>query len=415
MKKLLCVFYISLLPVLLFGQWQEVNPTDIINGGAALGMPTIGRAVTATLFVSPNGDNSDGSTIGRAYQTIQGALSAASTDVNECTLILIGINTGSNFYNINTTGDPTFTGNYILKGSHRTWQKIKNTHASATSILKFTGYVSLIDLNFNLGNGGGNGVIITKGASRVYHCQFVGEDLTGAATAIHYDGATQLKHHKMMDCNFRGDVAYMTALLIDKSCCSNYERLVFHHCLTAIQIVDTLSDENIFNDLDIGDSSLGIDIDAGNEQHFSNVQFHHDTTNIDDEVGDHIFDEMKGDFPVTIEPTNLVGVTLTANATANVYGSDTELRAAVTSTKPFRIIGVYVEPTVSQWYQIRLSPDSGSTFFDQIMVSTSRSAGSSLPTGTGYIFNKGTRISASTKAESGGEDTIKIWLKVQEI
>jgi len=46
------------------------------------GMPTIGRAVTATLYVSPNGNGTDGSSWTRAYTTIQAALDAASTDIN---------------------------------------------------------------------------------------------------------------------------------------------------------------------------------------------------------------------------------------------------------------------------------------------------------------------------------------------
>ena len=52
-------------------------------------MPTVGIPVTATLYVSPNGNNTDGSTWARAYTTIQGALDAASTDASECTAILV--------------------------------------------------------------------------------------------------------------------------------------------------------------------------------------------------------------------------------------------------------------------------------------------------------------------------------------
>ena len=230
-----------------------------------LGMPTVGRAVTATLYVSPNGDNSDGSTWERAYQTIQGALTAASTDVNECTLILIGINTGGIHYDIDTTGDPTFTGNYILKGTHRTWQKVMNDHDTATSILKFTGYVALDNLNFNLGDGSGNGVIITKGAFRVYKCQFVGEDLTGAATALHIDGATTVKHGKMGDIHMFGHSTYMTGLLLENCTRGMFERFRIHNCLKGVHITDGddathESNSNMFYKFDI----LSI---------FNNIQF----------------------------------------------------------------------------------------------------------------------------------------------
>lgn len=408
----------------VLGNKEDTAASDSVIGLSKNQLPQIGagiagRAVTATLYVSPNGSGEGGKTWRDAYTTIQAALDAASTDVNECTLILVGINTGSIFYDIDTTGDPTYEGNYIIKGTHRTWQKIKNTNSGATSVLKFTGYTALIDININLGDEDVDGVIFTKGASRCYNCQFIGEDLTGLADAVRYEGDTLIKHHRMKDCTFRGNKTYMTGIRINNSCCSGYFDLVFHDCLTAVQILDDnsadTSDDNFFKALDIGNCTTGINIETGNKQHFQDITFHGCDINIDDEVGDHIWDEIKGDFPITILPTDLVGTTLIADAAANVYGLDTELRAAALSTKPFRIVGILVEPVVAQWYQIRLSADSGSTFFDQIMVQTARSAGSSVPSGTSYIFNKGTRISGSVKAESDGSDQIKVWLKIQEM
>lgn len=70
-----------------------------------IGTGGIGRAVTATLYVSPNGSGADGLTWLTAYTTIQAALDVASTDADACTLIFIGPHATN--YNINTTGDPT--------------------------------------------------------------------------------------------------------------------------------------------------------------------------------------------------------------------------------------------------------------------------------------------------------------------
>lgn len=387
------------------------NLTGVKEG---LGSAIVNRAVTATLYVSPNGDNSDGSSWTKAYQTIQGALAVASTDVNECTLIVIGIGTGANHYNIDTTGDPTFTGNYILKGSCRNWVKVMNDHASATSILKFTGYTALLNLNFNLGESN-NGVIITKGAGRLYHCQFVGQNLTGAKTALHFDGASVLKHTKVIDCHFRGNVSYMIGVLIDNSESGDYKDLVFLNCLKAVQIVNSNSNYNRFKNIVIGESAIGFDIDAGSGQHLWNSVFYDNVLNVDDEVGDHIMYNTTGSFNMAVEPADMTGITLAAGALADEYGADTELRAAATSTVPFRLIATYIEPQVAQWYTLRLSSDSGVTFFDQIMVSSAKAAGNLAPSGTEHIFNKGTRISGSLKAESGGSDTVKVWLKIQEV
>ncbi|KKM01520.1 hypothetical protein LCGC14_1793660, partial [marine sediment metagenome] len=61
-----------------------------------------GRAYTATLFVSPDGDNSDGTILRKAFQTINAALDAASTDANDLTLIYISPH--ATYYDINLTG-----------------------------------------------------------------------------------------------------------------------------------------------------------------------------------------------------------------------------------------------------------------------------------------------------------------------
>lgn len=376
-----------------------------------IGAGIIGRAVTATLYVSPNGSNAGGKTWATAYTTIQAALDAASVDADDCTLILISPHTSN--YDINTTGDPTWAGNYILAGASRNWAKIKNTHASATSIMKFTGKVMLKSLNFNLGSGNGNGVILTHGGIRLFDCMFVGEDLTGAATALHLDGA--LKHGRIYGCDFVGHVTHMTGILLDNAVRNDFVGLHIHECLTAIQIIHENSDTNFFENIDIGDCALGLDLDAGNEQHFRDILFHCNTLNVDDEVGDHIWGGILGEFPITVEPDDLVGITLTADNVANVWGADTELRAVATSTKPFRVVAVVVEPQIAQWYNLRLSADSGASFFDHVMVNTSRAAGSTAPSGTEHIFNVGTRISGSIKAETGGSDTMKVWLKIQEI
>ena len=377
-----------------------------------LGMPTAGRAATATLYVSPNGDNSDGLTWATAYQTIQTALDAASTDADDLTLILISPHATQ--YDINATGDPTWAANVMLQGSHRTWAKVMNTHATATSIMKLTGKSGVTDVNFNLGTGTANGLIMTREGFRVNRCQFVGEDLTGAATALWLDG-TATTHGKVEDCNFLGNPAYMTGILVDDVAHAEVLDSRIHNCLNGIKVVGSGSDKNEYKDLDIGECAIAINIDAGNDQHIQDVSFHHNTSNIDNGVGDHVYDSLIGDFPMILYPDNMTGVTLTANNVANVYGSDGVLWAAQSATTPFRFIALYVEPQIAQWYTIRLSADSGVTFFDRIMFNTSRSAGSLAPSGTSYIFNTGTRISASVKAESGGEDTVKVWIKLQTI
>ena len=388
------------------------NPYDDVLLSDAIGTMGSDKGVTAQLFVCPNGDNTTGKSWTSAYTTIQAALDAASTDGDDLTIIYISPHTTN--YDINTTGDPTWTGNYILKGSHRNWAKIKNNHASATSVMKFSGKVALIDLNINMG-ADNNGIIMTHGGFRVYHCMFVGEDLTSSGTALHLDGTSTIKNGKIMYCDFRGDGSNMTGILLDNAACTEIKNVRIGFGAAGIQQVNAASDYNKVHDVELCSNTIGLDIDAGNVLLCEHIDFHGNTTNIDDEVGDHIYSMLHGQFPITVEPDDFSGVALTAGADANVWGSDTEVRAAATSTVPFRIVAYAMQPNISQWYRVRFSDDSGSTFFDDIMVDASRLQGNIAPSGTEYIFNKGTRISASTKAESGGEDTIAVWLEIQEI
>lgn len=384
----------------------------LTNQQDGFGPATIGRAVTATLRVSPNGTGTDGLTWATAYQTIQAALDAASTDADDLTLILIGPH--ATFYDINTTGDPTWAANVIPKGSHRDFTEVRNTHGSATSILKLTGKSSIIDLTFDLGSGSGNGVIMTGAGARVHSSRFSGENLTGAATALHLDGAS-VEHAKITDVNFHGHVTHMTGLLIDQFGFSRFDDLHFHQCLTAVQFVGADSDENEFHHLDIGDCALGLDIDAGNEQHFTDVQFHHNTRNVDDEVGDSIWNGIFGEFDIAMLPDDLTGISLATGA-AGVYGADTELLSAASRDNPFRIVGANFGPDASpiEWYQVRFSDDSGATFYEVIQFISDRREGAGAPSGTEHIFNKGTRISASAR-DASGSDNVAIWLEIQEI
>ncbi len=381
-----------------------------------MGASVLGRAVTATLYVSPNGNGGGGLSWKAAFTTIQGALDAASTDANELTLIVIAPH--ATYYDINTTGDPTWTGNYILLGSHRAWAEIRNDHASATSVIKFTGLIGLEDLCFNLGTGN-NGVIITKSGFRVDHMQFLGDSLTGAATALHLDGATTLKFGKVRDVEMLGEgTTHMTGILIDNTSRSDFYNIIIDAAKTAFQIVNAASDENKFLNIKIGDSGIGFDIDAGNEQHVEGVVFHQNATaDVDDEVGDHVWTDIRSETDITIYPDNFTGVTLTAGS-ADVWGAYTNVRSAATATAPFRVLGVHIEANASEKFRVRLSHDSGATNFDDLQVegAANQQKRESIAAGSSseHIFNKGAKISASTKSETGSNNAI-VWIEIQEL
>ncbi len=374
------------------------------------GIQSLGRAITATLRVSPNGKNTNGSSWTEAYTTIQGALDAASSNVNDLTLIAIGPN--STQYDIYTTGNPSWSKNVCLAGSHRNWAKIVNSHASATSILNFTGFTCLYNLTIDCGVGSNNGVKVSGSSAngaRIRRTYFECEDITGAHTALELSGIEYVIAERV---KFHGVQAQTKALLLDSCKLGNFEWLDFHDCATGIQIVGT-SPDNIWSYVLLHDQTLALDIDSGDNQFFHEVSFSSNTRNVDDEVGNHTWLNPSGAFDIEILPDNLGGTQVNTGA-GNTYGSDTQLLSAVSRDNPFRIVGVHLEPSSSEWYQVRFSDDAGSTFYDILQFDGTKREGLAAPPGTEHIFNEGTRISCSARDVSGG-DNVKIWLEVQEI
>ena len=395
------------------GKISKIQNHIITNSGPSIS----NRAITAKLHVSPDGNSYDGSTWEKAFQTIQEALDAASTDANDLTLILIAPH--ATWYDIDTTGDPTWTGNYEIVGSHRLWSLIRNTHAAATSVLKFTGKTSLINLAI-FQTGDLNGITFTQGGFRIRKCGFNSEGLTGAATAICIDGTAGTTRGGIIDdIQILGHVSYTRGLHINASKVNEFHNMHIHKCLTAIHIEDALSDYNSFIDIDIGDCALGIDLDAGNEHLFNGVIFHHNTINVDDEVGDSVWNNIQGELDVTLEPDNFTGVAVATHANADTWTTvPVEVRAAATSTVPFKIVATLAQGDAAEKFRIRFSADSGATWFDDISiegdVNAQQREASVAPTSTDHIFNKGTQIVAASKSESGNNSVV-VWIEVQEI
>ncbi|KKK69115.1 hypothetical protein LCGC14_2937280, partial [marine sediment metagenome] len=155
--------------------------------------------------------------------------------------------------------------------AHPHWTRIMNDHAAATAVLKLTGKSAVESLMFDLGTGN-NGLIMTSPGATISHVHLVGSSLTGAGVCLWLDGDS-VEHADLHHIEIEGNVTFTTGLLIDQFARAYIDAIRIFSCLTAIQIVGANSDENTFIRLDIGDCSLGLDLDAGNEQHFDDVLF----------------------------------------------------------------------------------------------------------------------------------------------
>ena len=384
------------------------------------GAEIVGRAVTATLYVSPDGDNSNGTSWIKAYTTIQAALDAASTDANDVTLILVGPH--ATYYDIGTSDDPTWTGNYEIVGPHRLWAPVRNTELDATSIMKFTGKVSISDMAFfSDDENNADGVIFTKSGFRIRRCGFNSADTDGANTSIHIDGSAALIRGGIIeDVQIVGHQTHTTGLYIDTGTINEFKDINFHDCLNGIQIINAASDTNFFRDIVFGDCTIALNLDAGNDQHFHDLTFHGCTTNVDDEVHNHVFNGISGELPIYVAPTGAAGgiVGTSINIGEDEWEADTELipvSGGIAPAKPFKVLGYILAPTTDKTIRIRFSADSGSTYFaEYVGAATKKNKASGAGDATDFIFNVGTRISASGY---GGEaaKTSEIWLEIQEI
>ena len=101
-------------------------------------------------------------------------------------------------------------------------------------------------------------------------------------------------------------------------------------------------------------------MDAGNGQHFDNLLLHENTLNVDDEIGDHHWHMVQGNFPFILLPDNFTGVSISTGVGANVWGNDTEILSVASRTKPFRVIGIIVEANANEKFRIR---NEGFRFF----------------------------------------------------
>ena len=399
--------------VALLNRWSTIRASYLDRMYSTRGPSVDGRPYTCVLLVSPMGDGTDGQTWPTAFQTIQDALDDAPGDANEHTLILVGPT--ATYYDIDTAGDPTWAGNYEIVGPHRIWVPIRNTNAGATSILNFTGKASLVNLAFFM-TGSLDGVSFTSAGWRVRQCGFNSSACTGAQTSVYINGSGALTRGGWMeDVQFLGHQTYTKAIHINKSTINEFHDVYIHDALTGVHIEDADSDRNLFNNMGLGDCGIGFDLDAGTEQHFVHVDFHGCTVNVDDEVHDHVYEYITGQQPITVYPDDVVGITVAANAAANVYGTNTLLRATGVALKPFRVVGVIGKPVTAQTHELRLSADGGTSHFNHSIIESARGVSNPAAQGTDYIFNVGVPISCSLKAESAGSDEMQVWLKIQEI
>ena len=369
-----------------------------------------GMRYTDILYVSPDGDGSDGSNWEKAYTTFLAAYTAASDDAQDLTLIYVGPGT----CDFAVTGGQAIAKNIHIEGAGKAVTIFKNTHASNTHVFSVSKPFKISDCTIYRMTTS-HGIVLTSGAIPEIHDVIfdMATEAAGAGTGL---SITSVSDGHFWNLDFHGDATNTIGIDLNTSASNHFENINIADCAVGLKIQNAASDDNSFHKIDFHDNTLALDIDAGNSQHFEDITFIGNTTNIDDEVGDSHWININGNFIVASLPQDLTGVTV-ADGAGNAYGTYVEIIAAATNDGPFRIVGATIEAEDSGHHAIRFSADNGTTYFYELNIEATAAAAQriaiSLPVGTEYIFNKGVQITAAWKSSDGNSEVNKIWLQRQ--
>lgn len=393
-----------------------------ISKAINLGMPTAGLPITNTIYVSELGDNSDGSSWEKAYNNVPTALDAALTGESYLNLILVGPKDTP--YDFDEGGDPTWSANIEIIGPHRKWVAFTNTNYNATSILKLTGKVSIKNIAFSqspvndkIGILSLNGLIITNSSFRIRNCGFNSIDCISAITAITLDGSAEpLTGGIIENIKIVGNNSYTNAIDSENITECDFYSNHIHNCLSGYNIDGTGTTNNIWKTVDVGACVSGFTIKNGDSHHFNSIYLHNNIININDQStnNDSYWSDINGAFDIIVEPDDLVGISVVSGA--DDWGTPVLVRTAAAATKPFKMIGYTLSPSVEETMIIRFSTSSGATatYFTQSVFATKKDKASGNGPSTDFIFNVGTPIYASLHG-SAITRTVDVWPNIQEI
>ena len=368
---------------------------------------------TETIFVGKAGDNSDGSSWAQAYTSLTTALDWIEN--NQATGELHDIILGPGTWDLNLTGVPTYTKNIVIYGTHSEEQVIiSNTHATATGVLKFTGYCSVHNVTIDCGTGEigieleGTGVIGSVLSDLHFDCAA----LAGAADGILIDGgASQIL---LSGIHIDGETTNTSGIRLNNANDILVRDVFIHDALVSIHLDNAGDDNNRFEHCHIHSCITGILIDAGaTHNHFDNVLFEDNTTRINDNGTTTEFTDIFISQTTIIAPDDVAGVLIVSAAGANAWTvAAVQIRAA--SATPFRIVGIRYECAVAEKTGIRLFSDGGTDPIFQDLVETGAAvAGKLEPSQPEPIWvNQGLAIHAKVKSEAGGNNVL-IWLQIQ--
>jgi len=397
------------------------NTTEITDNGVST---TIKRDIdvdtlagitgsyTEVLYLSPNGDNSDGKSWSGAFTTLLAAYTAMSSNVNDNTLLVCSPGT----YDVNITGDPTFTKTFDIRGSHKFETIFKNDHVGATSVFKLDGLIGLENLTVDCGSGTNNGVLMSIYGSHISNVHLHCEDITGAQTALEITGDNMELH----DIGIHGSAVNTTGIKLNGASGCEIHDCFAHTGLVGIHLDGNIEEHNHILNMAVLHQTTGILIDAGaNDNQIQSISFNDNTTNITDNGTDTdwIIEEITQDIDVIkMYPAGSnAGVNINnAAAAAGVYGGYQTLVAASQITTPFKIVGIGVDNVSdgNAMYFIDIAYGAGDILIATLPLrgGVGVSTPPTPPIKSGLI-PANSRIRANIQTSNGGNDNLDLWIQ----
>lgn len=368
-----------------------------------------------TIYVSAAGDDSDGSSLDRAYTSLTTALDwiEAHQVAGQAHLIILGAGT----WDMDITGVPTYTANIAIFGTDSRHQAIiVNNHATATGVLRFTGWCSINNVSINCGTGE-TGIILNgalANGSRLRKLYFDCTALAIPQNAILLDGGVQ--NVKIWDIHVDGEAANTTVIHLNNAAHNIIQEVKVHTALLGIHLDHADDDYNEFYDVHLVDCQVGMQIDnAGSiDNIFHILKLQNNIANIVDNGTGTLFAEVFLAAAVaSVFPNDLTGIAITAAAGANNWTAvAVQIRAA--SATPFYIVGITFECAAAERYGLRLYSDGGTTpIYDDVLETGAAIAGKTEFSELNPIWvNQGLAIHGRIKSETGGNN-MNVWVKLQ--
>lgn len=357
-----------------------------------------------TIYVSKEGDNSNGETWDTAYTNPVTAYSNVLSDLDYRTLIMMG----PGEYNINQDDRLEIEKNVFWKGSGRDLTIITNTHENAEWVFQAEEYFRCEDLTIKMENNV-SGIFVEEDADiHLNHLRFDGFGATGGEALRIYANLGEYEDliFNSYTQNQQGIVLYNASYNLFK-----FNRFLSYN--TSILIEDC-SSYNHFIDTYISNSTFGFYINDGNSQVITTCEFTGNGRNIADSVGNHVYNDLYDPLAEEFMIIPALAGQMIPCGVAAAYGADTEIYATANALNPYKVVGVIVKPNSTDLFSIRLSYNAGTRFFFESPFQISNITETHrMDIDTPTIFNAGVRISGSARNLLGFAG-VETWLQIIE-